>query len=276
MSRLLVIFVSLLLVLSAAPAQAAQPAKLTYQIYAGGVHVVEANLTLDQQATRYQTSLTAYTRGFLGKLVPWKGSFATTGSGSGANMKPREHKSVSTWKGSDDIALYRYDAKGQFESLKLTDDGQDKTPKEIDPKLTRDTIDVLTATLRVMHNAKGSKACAGKADVFDSRRRFTLTFTPQGNENLKPSDYNVYQGQAMKCTVEVTPKGGAWKKKPRGWLSIQEQGRKKGTLPTLWFASVDPKLPPVPVKIMVKTDYGTLFMHLAQINVNGKTVTPPR
>lgn len=239
--------------------------RLTYQVYAGGVHVIAADLDLSLKPKSYQADLTAQTRGFLGKLVPWRGSFITQGRGDHAHLVPTTHRSVSTWKGKDDTAVYQYDARGAFKSLKLTDDGVDKTPKKIDPALTRDTVDILTATLRMMQSADAAKACAGKSDVFDSRRRFTLTFAPQGVETLQKSKRTAYAGPAYKCTVEVTPKGGAWKKKPRGWLSIQEQGRKKGTLPTMWVAHVRDDLPPVPVRIMMKTDYGTLFMHLSDV-----------
>ncbi len=253
------------LFLTGAAWAAEAPHRLTYQVYAGGVHVIAADLDLSLTNKTYQADLNAQTRGFLGKLVPWRGSFATQGRGNHAHLMPIEHRSVSTWKEKDDTAIYRYDARGAFKSLKLTDDGVDKTPKNIDPALTRQTVDILTATLRMMQNVDAAKACAGKSDVFDSRRRFTLAFAPQGVETLKPSKRSFYTGPAYKCTVEVTPKGGAWKKKPRGWLSIQEQGRKKGTLPTMWVARVQDDLPPVPVRIMMKTDYGTLFMHLSDV-----------
>lgn len=269
MSRWLAIFFSFLLIFPLA-ARAA-PMEMTYQVYAGGVHVVEAHLDLTLKPSTYTAKLSAHTRGFLGKLVPWQGSFITTGAAKG--LLPREHQSTSTWKGEDDVAVYRYDATGQFKSLKLIKAGKDETPKNIDPKLTQNTIDVLTATLRMMMGAAKTDACQGKADIFDSRRRFTLTYAPQGKDTLKPSRYSFYQGPAMKCTAEVIPAGGAWKKKPRGWLSIQEQGRKKGALPTLWLAKIDDSLPAVPVRIMIKTDYGTLFLHLSTLKTAKKTYT---
>lgn len=254
-----------LLVLVATPARADQQAKLTYEVYAGGIHVVQANLNLDLKKSSYSASLLATTRGFLGRLVPWHGSFDSKGlrRGNGQYVINR-HQSLSSWKGSDDIAEYTYDKNGHFKSLKMTDNGKDKTPKEIDPKLTKGTTDILTATLNMMNAAIKSGACDNTSDIFDSRRRFKLKYAAQGNENLKSTKYSFFAGPAMKCTAEVIPDGGAWKKKPRGWLSIQEQGRKKGTIPTLWVAKINPNLPPVPVRIMIKTDYGTLFMHLAQ------------
>ncbi len=68
-----------------------------------------------------------------------------------------------------------------------------------------------------------------------------MTFVAQGTEDLKATKYNVYEGPAEKCTVEVAPAGGKWHEKPRGWLSIQEQGRQHGQLPTVWFARMEGK-----------------------------------
>ena len=249
----------------AANAAHAEKARLIYNVYAGGMNVIVAPLDVEITGTSYKMSLGAQTRGFLGTMVPWQGSFAAKGARTKDQFSVREYRSTATWKGEDDTAVYSYDAKGQFKNLKLTEGTVDKSPSKIDTALVRDTTDILTATLNVMAKADQTNKCAGSADVFDSRRRFTLKYSPAGADTLKASRYTTYQGPAMKCTVEVIPKGGAWHKKPRGWLSIQEQGRKQGTLPTLWVAKVDPRLPPMPVKILIKTDYGTLIMHMAGV-----------
>ena len=79
-------------------------------------------------------------------------------------------------------------------------------------------------------------------------------------------------GPAVACTVEVKPIAGKWHEKPRGWMSIQEQGREKGTMPTVWFAQMAAGEPAVPVKIRVKTEYGALFMHLTSYQGAGHTL----
>lgn len=243
----------------------AAPVHLTYKVYAGGINAIDVDLNVDLEQKSYKADLTAYTRGFLGKLVPWQGLFASKGVKTAGGLGVRVHESVSTWKGKDDRAVYTYDGAGKFKTLTLIDDGVDKSPAKIDQDLTKGTTDILTATLNAMTSAQKSGICDGASDIFDSRRRFTLKFTSAESENLKKSRYNMFQGRAQKCTVEVIPKGGAWHKKPRGWLSIQEQGRKKGNLPTIWIGSVASNLPPMPVKIMIKSDYGTMFMHLTSI-----------
>jgi Protein of unknown function (DUF3108) len=251
----------------------AAPVRLTYNVYTGGINAIDVTFDMDITSKSYTADLTAYTRGFLGKLVPWKGKFKTVGQRSGDTLIVRSHESISTWKGKDDRAVYKYSPNGTFQSLKLIDDGMNKTPDKIDSVLTKDTTDILTATLNVMMNQKKSESCDGASDIFDSRRRFTLKFSSAGSENLKKSRYNMFNGKAQKCTVEVIPKGGAWSKKPRGWLSIQEQGRKKGSLPTVWTGKIIDHLPPMPVKILIKTNYGTMFLHLVNVD-DGKSSSP--
>lgn len=59
-------------------------------------------------------------------------------------------------------------------------------------------------------------------------------------------------------------------------MSIQEQGRERSTMPTIWFAKMAEGEPAVPVKIRVKTEYGALIMHLTHYKGAGKTLDLPQ
>jgi len=254
-----------------AATKAAKPAaakteiqKMQYDVYAGGINAVDAELDVVFKAKdRYDIELTAATKGFLRVLAPWSGSFESHGWRRHDGLdQPELHKSIATWRSDNEIKEYSYDQKGNFLKYSIKDEENDGTPKDVDPELTQGTTDALTAVLGVMKRVGAGKACGGTAEVFDGDRRFELTFQPGGTEDLKATRYNVYEGPSEKCTVEVKPKGGKWHEKPRGWLSIQEQGRQHGMLPTVWFAKLDPNGPAVPVKIMIKSDYGAMLAHL--------------
>ena len=113
----------------------------------------------------------------------------------------------------------------------------------------------------------------GSTEIFDGKRRFKLTFAHQGTVQLAKSKYNLYNGPAVECSVEVEPIAGKWYDKPRGWISIQEQGRERGKIPTVWFAQMDEGQTAVPVKVRVKTAYGTLFMHVTEYNGPNKRLS---
>ena len=232
-------------------------------MYSGGLHVVDATLQLRTGAKQYQVTLDAATQGFLHTLAPWSGRFFSKGDvGAGKAFTPREHVTTTTWRDEKETEDYTYDRKGAFTGLKVTEQGRTRTPDDLDPTLAKGTVDILTATLSAMRNAYTGKGCAHTANVFDGERSFTIIFRSKGKDVLAPSKYSSFAGEAEACEVEIKPLKGRWHKKPRGWLSIQEQGRKKGALPLVWFARQPGFTVAIPVRLRVTSNYGTLFMHL--------------
>ncbi len=245
---------------------------MIYEVYAGGINAVSAEVGVSESKDRYSLEVKAWTKGFLAKLAPWSGTFETKGWLQKNTEMPELHKSVALWRDEEEVKEYSYGKDGSFKKLTITEEGEDKSPEKIEDELTQGTIDALTATLRVMKKVTETGKCEGTAEVFDGDRRFELTYAHKEDEALLKTDYNVYEGPTAVCEVEVTPKGGKWHSKPRGWLSIQEQGRERGSLPTLWMASIDGKAPAIPVKIRVKTEYGTLFLHLIEYRNGSKII----
>lgn len=247
---------------------------MDYAVYGGGFQVVSADLTINTGKSDYDIRLAAYTHGLLGKLAPWKGVFESEGwynAKTGEGM-PSLHRSTSTWRGEDEIKTYRYNKDGSFRDYRILEEGKPEEIKTVDPKLTNGTTDAFTAALSIMNKVARDGKCEGSDQVFDGKRRFEQVFVHKGEVKLESSRLNVYSGLATECTVEVKPVAGKWHDKPRGWMSIQEQGRAKGTMPTVWFASMAEGEPAIPVKIRVKTEYGTLFMHLTRYNDGQKTL----
>ncbi len=249
-------------------------ADMVYEVYAGGIHAVQAKLHIELvENDRYEIKLSAKTRGFLGRVAPWQGSFESTGwRMSNGDLRPELHRSIATWRGEEEGKSYHYTKDGSFKGLEIKDFDKPVRTENPNSELTQGTKDVLTSTLEALMNVSQGNGCANDADVFDGKRRFTQKFIPKYEEALQSSRYNIYEGPSVVCTVEITPKGGAWHKKPRGWMSIQEQGREKGTMPTVWMAQVSANAPAVPIKILVKTNYGALFMHLAEYQKQGDEI----
>ncbi len=241
--------------------------KMQYDVYAGGFHVVEAELDSDMtKAGRYRLELGAKTRGFLGDIAPWHGVFKTDGwhNASTGAARPDVHQSITTWRDEEEIKTYKYNKDGTFKEYRIKDPdpGNDGSVKPVEKELTDKTTDALTATFDIMQMVAKNGKCEGSDEVFDGKRRFKMAFNEVGTVDLTATRYNVYAGPATECTVEVQPMAGKWHEKPRGWMSIQEQGRARGTMPTVWFATLQEGGPAVPVKVRVKTEYGVLFMHL--------------
>jgi hypothetical protein len=236
---------------------------LTYDVYAGGVHALKASLILKKTPKSYNVFLSAGTQGFLKKMANWSGKYTSVGRIRGDKSMPLIHESSSTWKGKTEVKTFQYDGRGNFKSYSETEEGKKKPAQEIDLSLAKNSTDVLSSTFMLLMTLPKSQICSGNDLIFDGDRNFRLQFKNTKTETLEKTRYNVFAGETISCVVEVKPEQGKWRKKPRGWLSIQEQGRNLGSLPTIWFGQL-PDRPDiyVPVKIRVKTEYGTLFMHL--------------
>lgn len=269
---------AVLLTLLAIPASAQDYnlQKMKYDVYAGGIHAVKADMVLDySQKGRYTMQFGAETRGLLGALAPWSGTFESKGwILPKRELKVNFHQSIAVWRDEREVKTYVYDKQKGFQNITTTYVG--KKPKRETPEkeLTENTTDALTATLMVMEKLSDGGKCEGVSEVFDGKRRYKLIFRHQNVVELKKTRYNAYGGKAVECTAEVEPVAGRWHKKPRGWLSIQEQGRERGTMPTVWMAQVVPNAVVVPVRVRVKTAYGTLFMHMTRYE-SDKTILKP-
>ncbi len=247
---------------------------MEYDVYAGGLHVVSADLDINlSKKNRYDLKLGAYTHGMLAKLAPWNGTFETHGWYDSKKQfpQPEIHFSKTQWRDEIELTEFLYNRDGSFKEYRLTNDDK-KGVQPADPNLSGNTTDVLSATLKVMTKIAGGGKCEGSDEIFDGDRRYILHYAHTQKTELKASGLNVYSGPATECTIEVKPKGGKWHKKPRGWMSIQEQGRERGMMPTIWFAQMAEGEPAVPVKIRVKTEYGALMMHLTGYQGGGKTL----
>ncbi len=246
---------------------------MVYDVYAGGIHVLEATVVIKTAAPggKYSITLDAKTFGFLAKLVPWKGIFESGGRVKKNNvLSPEYHRSTAWWRDEYERKDYKYGPNGRFLGLSVTEKKGDEIVKKnqkekLDTKTLADgTTDALSGTLEVLMKIGVGEKCENKSEIFDGKRRFRQTFSDKGTDDLKNSSYNVFKGPARICEVEVHPVAGAWSKKPRGWMSVQEQGRQSGALPTLWAGIMTENALAAPVKIRIKTTYGTLMMHLAE------------
>jgi len=245
-----------------------------YDVYAGGFHVVSADLSVDfAKKTDYLLRLGAHTHGMFESLAPWKGVFQTEGwyDAKKEYPQPKIHFSDTTFREDKELTEFFYNKDGSFKEYRVTNNEKQNDPPPPD-ELTQGTTDVLTSTLKVMsHIAEGGK-CEGTDEIFDGKRRYQIIFANSKQVEVPPSDLNVYKGPATECTIEVKPLAGKWHEKPRGWMSIQEQGRERGKMPTIWFAQMAEGEPAVPVKIRVKTEFGTLFMHLTGYQGAGQSL----
>lgn len=242
-------------------AQAQPPLKVTYGLYASGFDVVKIDGTYTMADDKYDLTMDLVTDGLLGKVAPWSGVLKTNGIANGDKSSPLEHSFASTWRGDTETKTFTFGKDGALKSITEEEDGKVETLEPKEEVIKGTPLDTLTALFRSMNQ----DSCAGVHDVSDGKRRFNMVFKSKGMDTIAKSRYTVFNGKAEKCEVEIVPTAGKWRDKPRGWMSIQEQAKGQGMLPTIWFAKVRDDYPPIPVKFLINTNYGTMIMHVQNI-----------
>ena len=243
-------------------AQAEEPLKVKYGLYAGGFNVATLDAVYTLTDTEYHVNADLDTAGVLGRMAPWNGLIETHGINRNNKLVPQSHEFANTWRGDTKTNTFSFDNNG-----KLTAYTEEETGKALEDKMpTEDVysdspVDMLTALM----NAMRGQTCATTEKVMDGKRRFDIVFRSKGTENLKSNDYNRYSGEAEICEIEIVPVAGKWREKPRGWMNIQDQSKAKGELPRMWFGKVREDTPAIPVRMLIKTNYGPMLMHLQSV-----------
>ena len=230
-----------------------------YGIYAGGFNVAEIEATYNVDDKDYSVKADLKTVGVLGSLAPWSGDIQTSGIVQKGTLIPQMHKFANTWRDETKISKFTFNQDGSLKDIKrIYEDGTEKDRTPAKDVLVGKPVDMLTAMLR----ATQGQTCAGKQPALDAKRRFDMVFTSKGESDLKKNRYSAFEGSAEICEVEIAPVAGKWREKPRGWMNIQDQAKTKGQLPRLWFAHVKENTPKIPVRMVIKTNYGAMVMHL--------------
>lgn len=252
------------LMMAFSPKLYANTVTLNYTVHASGFHVMDIIIAYKQDKKTYSITMDTELHGLLGKVVPWRGIFETSGIIKDDKFyQPLKQKAIDVWEEDTEERDYTYNKNGPLEKITIVKDGAMETP-EPEKALTEGTIDALSLLMRIINQGQ----CDQASDMFDGKRRFTVEFTGVQDTVVKPSKYNIYEGPAQICEAWITPKGGQWHKKPRGWMMIQEQAKAKKSIPHLYMAYDYEGLPVVPVKGLVKTDYGAFLLHLQDVEIS--------
>lgn len=267
--RYLALILAALVGLSNTNAQAEETlTRLKYSVYASGFHILDARISLKNNGNDYTSNIRAETVGMLKSLANWDGNYTTAGTLNGTKPVPTWHEMQQGWKNDKKVTEIKWSAPGIVSKVQKKEGDRPFEVKDVDPKISKDALDMLSILYAFLKESDFENGCTNSYPGFDGKRRFKMVFTDKGKETLDKSRHSIWQGEARKCQIEVVPDGGAWRKKKRGWMAMQEQGRKKGKMPTLWLGKLDGLDHPMPVRVHVTTNYGSFLMHLTDYKRN--------
>jgi len=128
---------------------------------------------------------------------------------------------------------------------------------------TRDTVDNLTAYLRLERQLARTGSCALTARVFDGRHAYDLVFADAGRTVLSPAGGQKFSGNAIACRMT--------RRYPDGIVdSEKDEGAREGTI---WYARLVPGDLLIPVRMEMDTQLGVVEGYLAELHGEGVDLT---
>jgi hypothetical protein len=241
---------------------AGQPLRLGYEAYAGGLHVMSLDVSIEQRSTDYRVATDLHTRGLADFFIGMRLDSQASGRIEHGDLQPFRYLNQGKFGRRERTLTVEPRPDGGFLVQTAPAPQQDEERTPIPAASLPGSIDPLTAILRASRTVAGTGSCRQRVPVFDGRRRYDLVFTDEGERQLTPSRYSVFAGPARLCRVHQERIGGF----------LKETGDKElGQDSVLWIASPLAGAPPVPVRLELDTSWGWLTIHLGE--VSGETGT---
>jgi hypothetical protein len=237
-----------------APASAADRLSARVELYGPlGIHVLTVRTTLEQTEERYAAAVDYATIGLAGILFEQKTHAAATGRLARATAYPDSFRNETVRDGIARRSQVDYRPDG-------TVNGSSSPPTRtvVPPESMRGTVDNVSAYLRLERQLAETGKCAMTVPVFDGRQRYDLVFADAGKQELSREGGQKFSGPAIACRMT------------RHDRFVDPPERDEGaTQGTFWYASLVPGEVPVPVRMRLETQLGTVDGYLAELQAPG-------
>jgi len=246
-------------------AEAAEPPpriSLVYDMHLGGLHMAQLEFAAEMEGDTYALRSETQTRGLFNALVGFVARVQTRGMLTENGPRPAHHRAANQWRGGDRWAEIHYGPDGRVDAAIHPPPEEDDRPK-VPVEMRADTVDPLTAALAMWRGVDSPQACEGEVRVFDGRRRYDLAFAPGGPGTWKNGPLRV---PASLCTVRIHRLAG-FSGSP--WIPASRDVDEA----TVWLASADERLPPLPVRMESESAVGMAVIRL--VSIDGKPLPEP-
>jgi hypothetical protein len=237
---------------TALPALADGGARLQYDVWAGGVRILEAEITMRTEGERYRMDMEAELVG----PPSWVEEFSLVSFSEGtlgeAGPQPAIYR-IESEEGDDDHWVQLTFA-GGFPTVEADTNLEKKRREPVTDEQKHGAIDPLTGLLSLVLQSAAQGSCEGTVPVFDGRRRFDVELSDAGAGEVAKSRLNAYEGPTQRCEVSLTPIAG-----------YRYTGADKAQFPesvVLQAAELVPGMPALPVRLDTEIEYGALILHL--------------
>lgn len=240
------------------PSARAEAVLARYEVRAGGIGVMRAEVLFDLSGPRYRVQTRVRPVGVGGLFGGGVQVSATEGSWRGADPLPRRYSSEGEWRGARRAVLLDYaPPSGGAPLLRVLEPPLEPEREPVPEALKRGTVDTLSAMAKLLRAVSETGRCEGEAPVYDGRRRSDFRAWTEGLDEL-PRGTGAFVGPALRCAFLGHVVAGRHAEQER-----ENAGRPPQPV-TAWVARPLPGRAAVPVLIEMQTRwFGTVRVVLA-------------
>ena len=221
---------------------------LEYDAFVLGFPAVTLDFQLSEGRADYHVAGSVHTNGVANMVVNYRLETHADGRVVAGRLEPLGETSQSRRNGVEKLIRLDYDGAAVRTQVMPAPD------KMLPADLTHGTVDPVSAALAAGHALATTGRCDQRIRVFDGHTRYDLILTEEGEAQLARG-LGVYQGLAHRCRLDL--------------VKIDEQKHEQSILrddrAEAWFASLDPALPPVPVRIDFTSHWGAASIELTKV-----------
>jgi uncharacterized protein DUF3108 len=213
---------------------------------------------IEESGERYTITTDYATKGLASVFVDLTTHAEVRGRLTSGSAQPERFRNDSRRNGTERHSRVDYRPDGAVDAASTT-----PSSEPLPVAVTRDTVDNLTAYLRLEHQLARTGSCALTARVFDGRHAYDLVFTDAGRKMLSPAGGQRFSGNAIACRMT--------RRYPAGIADLEkDEGAQQGTI---WYARLLPGDLLVPVRMEMDTQLGVVEGYLAELHGEGVDLT---
>jgi hypothetical protein len=229
---------------------------MDYELFIGGFLVGRADFRLQLDTSSYRISASGRSEGLIDRVIGFRSQASTEGWVHRNRPAPTTHRHGNRWFGEPRSVRLGFDATGP-RHIEVVPEAADDDRRPVPHELLRGTLDPLSAALLAGFAVSPESAaapCRFVLPIFDGRRRYDITFTPERWENIEGP---FFTGEARRCSA-LTHRIAGFSERP--WLPRTE----KPEVGRIWFARMAPATLPVVVRLEADIGLGSLVVHLVR------------
>ena len=245
---------ALLLALAPAGLSPARAVEAIYQVTQTGIAVVEIAAQFETRPDGYWMRSVSRAVGIGRLFAPHEIRSEVEGAWRADGVAPQRFQAEGNWRGDARrmVLLYR---DGMLQPLEM-EPPEGATNEPVPLPARRGAIDMLSALALMSRTVTQTGRCDLTGPIFDGRRRLDLSSRTIGSVRISHAGREI---ESLQCGLESRLVAGV--------RIGDDPARAKQPRPaTAWLAKVDPRLPPIPVRVeFASTIFGTMRMELQKL-----------